>query len=221
ACRVISGRAKGVIAGTQVSAVRRSQVEGDTFVANVLGGGTFSLCVPEGHYGVRLRGPVVSFVSPVNLSGTSASVSRTEVDLEGFEAKQIEQPPREVQHVRADLEQLVADILQKDARVIGLGEATHGTAELVSSRSTLTFELIRRGDMRLVLFEFDAILGTAIDDYVMGGDVDLEKAVASLGFWITDTYELLRFFQDLRAHNATTSNKVHVWGVDVQNTEPP
>ncbi|HEY5949158.1 MAG TPA: erythromycin esterase family protein, partial [Kofleriaceae bacterium] len=179
--------------------------------------GTFSACLPDGHYSAMLRGPVVSLYSFVDLT---ASGSTTNVEIDGLAATQVEQPPPEVVQVPADLEGLVGDILARDARLIGLGEATHGTAELTTSRGTLTFELIRRAKVRLVMFEVDAILATAVDDYVMGGDVDLGKAVANLGFWITDTYELLRFFEDLRAYNATTRDKVHVWGVDVQYTQP-
>lgn len=220
-CRFLTGRAKGGVAGTQISLGRKSRFTGDVFLGPVRTDGSFSLCLPEGHYSADLRGPVLSVLAGLDLSATAAASTTTSFEIEGFAADVIKQPPREVPHVSAELDGLVADILRSDARVIGLGEATHGTAELVSARATLTFELIRRADVRLILFEFDAILATAIDDYVMGGDVDLGKAVAGLGFWITDTYELLRFFQDLRAYNATARNKVHVWGVDLQNTKPP
>lgn len=217
-CRALTGRAKGSLAGTQVSLVRKSKFTGDIFVAPVRDDGTFSLCLPDGYYRAELRGPVVSLPVGVDLGSTTGPVT---IEIDGFATTTIRQPPRESTRVPAQLDGLVADILRRDARVIGLGEATHGTAELATTRAALTFELIRRADVRLVLFEFDAILATAVDDYVMGGDVDLAKAVADLGFWISDTYEFLHFFQDLRAYNATTRNKVHVWGIDVQNTKPP
>lgn len=44
---------------------------------------------------------------------------------------------------------------------------------------------------------------------------------AGLGFWITDTYEFLHFLDELRTYNATAHDKVHLWGVDVQNTQLP
>lgn len=217
-CRSVRGHAKGAGAGTQITLTRISKSTGDVFIGNVSEDGAFALCLPEGQYRVVLRGAVVSLVAGLSLAGDAAET--TTFEIEGFAADRIKQAPQMTEHVPADLDGLVAEIVRRDARVIGLGEATHGTAELVSSRGTLTFELIRRADLRLVLFEFDAVLATALDDYVMGGDVDLQKAVAALGFWITDTYEFLRFFEDLRNHNATARNKVRVWGVDVQKTQP-
>jgi len=219
-CRLLTGRAKGAVAGTQISLARKSRFTGDVFLGPVRADGSFSLCLPAGYYSAELRGSAVSVPTLLDLSSEPAS-KPTSVEIEGFAANAIEQPPSDDTQVSADLDGLVADILRRDARVIGLGEATHGTAEMATARATLTFELIRRADVQLLLFEFDAILAQPIDDYVTGGKVDLEKAVAGLGFWITDTYEVLHFFQDLRAYNATARKKVHVWGVDLQDTKPP
>jgi erythromycin esterase len=218
-CRPASGRAKGSVPGTRISLARKSRFTGDEFVGPVSADGSFTLCLPDGYYSAELTGAAVSAVAILDHSGKSAA--STSFEIQGFASDLIKQPPRDVARVSAELDGLLADIVRSDARVIGLGEATHGTAELVTSRTTLTFELIRRADVRLVLFELDAILATAIDDYVMGGDGDLGKAVAELGFWISDTHELLRFFEDLRTYNATARNKVHVWGIDAQNTKPP
>jgi erythromycin esterase-like protein len=102
-----------------------------------------------------------------------------------------------------------------------MGEATHGTAEFVYSRGELTFALMKRADVRLLLFEVDAIAAISLDDYVTGGDVDIAKAVSALGFWVTDTYEFLRFLTVVRDFNSTAIEKVHVWGVDLQDTKLP
>lgn len=221
-CRAVSGRVKGAKPGTQVSLVRISQLAGDVFLGNLRDDGTFSLCLPEGQYAGELRGSTLAPLFGVSLAGHAASApGGVHVDIDGIAADVVKQPPREVVRVGATMDGLVADILARNARVVGLGEATHGTAELTTSRAELTLELIRRADVRLVLFELDAVVSSAIDDYVMGRDVDLPKAVAALGFWITDTYELLSFFEQLRAYNATARHKVHVSGVDVQNTEHP
>lgn len=215
-CTVVSGRVKGASAARRINAVRISKFNGDTFFGHIGSDGHFALCVPEAHYTIQLDGPFLSL--PVDADVASNPVA---VEVVGIAASEVKQPPREVSPLTANLDGLVADILRSDARVIGMGEATHGTAEFVSSRAALTFELIRRAELELILFEFDAVLSTAIDDYVMGGAIDLPKAVAALGFWITDTYELLGFFRELRAYNATARRKVHVWGVDVQDHKPP
>jgi erythromycin esterase len=117
---------------------------------------------------------------------------------------------------------LVSDILRAQPLLIGLGEATHGSAEFVTMRSKLTFELARRAQLQLVLLENDAIAAASLERYVNGEDVDLAQAVAALGFWTTDTYEFLQFMRDIRAYNeANPRTKIHVWGIDAQNTERP
>jgi erythromycin esterase-like protein len=61
------------------------------------------------------------------------------------------------------------------------------------------------------------------DDFIQGGKVDLDKALPALGFWITDTAELRKFLVELRTLNQRLAgnDKIHLWGVDVQNTTPP
>jgi erythromycin esterase len=218
-CRALAGRVKDSISGTRVEAVRKSKSNGDIFVADVRGDGSFALCLPDAHYRVNLRAPMVSFSRPVEIG--AAAEPATSLELSGYADSVIKQPPTEIAPIRSDIGAIVADIVARDARMIGLGEATHGNAELQSTRGALTFELIRRAGLRLVMFEVDAIAAMKLDDYVTGGNVDLAQAVAGLRFWITDTYELHRFLEALRTHNATAREKVRVWGIDVQNTQLP
>lgn len=220
ACRVLSGQAMRSAPGTQVRLARKSRFTGDEFVSPVRDDGSFTFCLPDGYYSAQLQGTTVSPVVLVEHGAKSAN-DAPKLEIPGFSAASIKQPPLEIPHLSGGLDGLVADILRSDARVIGLGEATHGTAELVTARRALTLELVRRADVRLVLFEFDAILSSAIDEYVMGGNGDLAKAVAELGFWVSDTHELLRFFEELRTYNATARHKVRVGGIDAQNTKPP
>lgn len=220
-CRAIEGSTTPNGPGIRVNLARKSPFTGDVFVSNARGSGSFKLCLPEAYYSTFLSGTAVSRVRDVNLSTPATSHASMRLAMDGFTTKAVEQAPQSSAQVLADVDGLVADIVAKDARLIGLGEATHGTAEFVSTRGALTLDLIRRAGVRLVMFEFDAVIAAALDDYVIGLDVDLGKAVAALGFWISDTEEFLRFLRDLRAHNATIHDKVRVWGVDLQNTEAP
>lgn len=218
-CRSLNGHVKASVAGTRVAAGRKSRDNGDIFVADVKKDGTFRLCLPDGYYDVELRGSMLSFVRPTEL--TASTSSAPPLEMVGIPVRVVQEAPLGLPAVTTSIDTVVSDVLASDARLIGLGEATHGTAELTTTRSALTFELIRRAGLRLVMVEIDAIAATAIDDYVTGANVDIEKAVVDLGFWITDTREFLQFLNDLRAYNATATDKVRVWGIDVQNTENP
>lgn len=213
-CHRVSGKAPKVD-GARVLLMRMSESIGDTFVAEVAEDGTFEACLPAGSYGVSLGGSVLSVAVGLAVPAEKPLI------LSGVPKDVVEQAPRTVAPVVSTLEAIVSDIVARDARIIGLGEATHGTAELVSARAALTLELVRHAELRLVLFEGDAMLGAALDEYVTGGSVDIGAAVAALGFWITDTVEFLQFLKSLRDYNSTVSDKVRVWGVDIQNTHAP
>jgi erythromycin esterase len=215
-CNQLLGQVKGNASSSHMEVERLSSATGDTFIGALDRIGSFQLCLPDGQYEARLAGRALSRTVKVDLTGPSS------LQLESFAAGSVRQPPQSKAEVHAGIDALLEDIIANKAMIIGLGEATHGTAEFYTSRGDLTFELIRRTGVRLLLFEFDAIASVELDRYVNGDEVDVAKAVADLGFWTTDTYEFRRFLEQLRQYNrATATDKVHIWGIDVQNTTFP
>jgi erythromycin esterase len=214
-CHPLTGKVDGHATSTRVHLERQSYSQGDTFVAPVREDGSFAFCLSEGQYRLFLTGDALSVSTKLELPTT------TRLRVRGTPSSEIKLPPAKLAQVPGGLDVLVADIVASDPRIVGLGEATHGTAEFFTARGALSMELIRQANVRLLLFEFDAIAGAALDDYVNGADIDPAKAVADLSFWTTDTHEFLQFLAELRQHNAMTSDKVHIWGVDVQNTTHP
>lgn len=217
ACQAITGRAPSAHSSgkAQAALLRRSKFTGDTFMAPVHEDDSFQLCVPDGSYKAFLTGDVLSLFEDVEVAGS------TSVELRAYSAGSIRHKPDASEKIVGDLNSLVDDIARSNPRIIGIGEGTHGTAEFYTARGALTFELIRRADMRMLFLEIDAIAATALDDYVNGGDIDLEKAVKELGFWITNVEEFLAFLNRLREYNVAAKDKVHLWGIDVQNTILP
>jgi protein-L-isoaspartate(D-aspartate) O-methyltransferase len=92
-----------------------------------------------------------------------------------------------------------------DARVVLLGEATHGTSEFYRMRARITQELIARRGFQFVAVEADWPDAARIDDYVLGG-----PRRSSLEFtpferfptWMWRNEEVLSFVEWLRACNA-------------------
>lgn len=214
-CLPINGEVRGSFASGRISFILKSQFTGDTFVTPVRKDGSFAACLPPATYLASLTGRSLSLVKEFTLPET------TNLIIEGFSDEVVRRSPAKAERINTSLQVLVDDIVTRRPAIIGLGEATHGTAEFVTARAALTFELVRTMDARLLLFEFDAIAGVALDDYVNGADVDLAKAVIDLGFWITNTVEFLDFLRQVRHHNQNSSAKLHIWGVDVQNTDRP
>jgi erythromycin esterase len=116
----------------------------------------------------------------------------------------------------ADLAPL--DAMVADARVIGMGEGTHGTRELVQLRARMLRRLVRTAGVRALAVEATLAEGIALDRYVRGGAGDPRVLLSRLYFWVTNTQEMLDVVQWLRAHNAgrPAAEQVGFVGVDVQ-----
>jgi protein-L-isoaspartate(D-aspartate) O-methyltransferase len=115
---------------------------------------------------------------------------------------------REVAEPIVDIETAPIDALLDriaDARVVLLGEATHGTSEFYRMRARITRELIMHRGFQFVAVEADWPDAARIDDYVLGG-----RPRSSLQFtpfarfptWMWRNEEVERFTEWLRLHNA-------------------
>lgn len=102
-------------------------------------------------------------------------------------------------------------------RVVGLGEATHGSAEFFLLRWRVTEFLIKELGFTTLAIEASAAAALAVDDYVRTGVGDARTALAGLGFWTLDTAEMLTVIERLREHNRTAARPVRFAGVDPQH----
>ena len=103
----------------------------------------------------------------------------------------------------ADLDGLLARI--GDARVVLLGEATHGTSEFYRMRERITRELIDKKDFRFVAIEGDWPDAARIDHYVRHLEYPPSEWTAFARFptWMWRNNEVRAFVDWLRAHNAS------------------
>ncbi|MEV4568125.1 erythromycin esterase family protein [Nonomuraea sp. NPDC049419] len=104
------------------------------------------------------------------------------------------------------------------ARVVGVGEATHGNKEFVQVRKLIIQKLVREHGFRTVALEADFGGTAAAADYVMGGRGSAEDAAKALGFDIYRTRETADLLKWLHDHNETAADrdKVHLYGFDLQ-----
>lgn len=117
-----------------------------------------------------------------------------------------------------DLEPVVDRLA--DARVIGLGEATHGTHEFVRLKHRILRALVEDCDLRLVALEATLPESLALNEYVRHGDGTAERALAATRFWIHATEETRDLIEWLRTfnHGRPATDRVAVHGVDAQWT---
>ncbi|HEY8563866.1 MAG TPA: erythromycin esterase family protein [Beijerinckiaceae bacterium] len=105
-----------------------------------------------------------------------------------------------------------------EARVVLLGEATHGTAEFYDARAAITQRLIERHGFTIVAVEADWPDAGHIDAYVRdGADDPFAHAFRRFPTWMWRNAQVKAFAEWLRAHNASrpAGERVSFRGLDV------
>lgn len=116
----------------------------------------------------------------------------------------------------ADLEPLGSRMA--GARVVGLGEASHGTRELGRLKHRLLAHLIERRGFTLLALEADPVAAQALDAFIREGRPDLRQAVERLGFWTGPEATFMELGAWLRAYNLDPRHprKVRIHGIDLR-----
>ncbi|MFK4146499.1 erythromycin esterase family protein [Streptomyces sp. NPDC004065] len=109
-----------------------------------------------------------------------------------------------------------------DVQVLGMGEATHGTAEFFRLKHRLLRFLVEEMGCTALAMEAGASAARAVDDHVVHGTGDAADALAGLGFWTWRTREMLDVVEWLREHNRTVppERAVRFAGIDPQRCGP-
>lgn len=105
------------------------------------------------------------------------------------------------------------------ARVLALGEATHGNAEYQQMRTLLVSKAAGHG-FHTVVVEEDYGLTREVDAFVQGGPGTATEAAQRFGFRINKTREVAEWLQWMRDHNASVpvAARIHLVGMDAQRT---
>ena len=104
------------------------------------------------------------------------------------------------------------------ARLVALGEATHGTREFFQLKHRMLEFLV--SEMGFTVFGIEATMPEAFDvnEFVLTGKGDPARALAGLYFWTWDTEEVLEMIRWMRNYNADPHHqkKVKFYGFDAQ-----
>src|SRR3954466_8250118 len=106
-----------------------------------------------------------------------------------------------------------------DARVVLLGEATHGTSEFYRARAAISRQLIEKHGFRIVAVEADWPDAARIDRYVrhLSPEPSREQAFARFPTWMWRNQEVREFVDWLREYNEPRQpdERVEFRGLDV------
>lgn len=114
----------------------------------------------------------------------------------------------------ADMQALKAVI--GNARIVSLGEATHGTREFFQLKHRMLEFLAT--EMGFTIFSIEANMPEAyrLNDYVLNGTGDPAELLRGMYFWTWNTEEVLDMIKWMRAFNASGRGRVQFTGFDMQ-----
>ena len=120
----------------------------------------------------------------------------------------------EAGHGFADLQRLKPVI--GNARIVSLGEATHGSREFFQLKHRMLEFLAT--EMGFTIFTIEANMPEAyrLNDYVLNGTGDPAQLLRGMYFWTWDTEEVLDMIRWMRTFNQSGKGRVEFTGFDMQ-----
>jgi erythromycin esterase len=114
----------------------------------------------------------------------------------------------------SDLEHL--DSLFTSAKVIGVGESTHGSSEFTVFRHRMFKYLVEKKGFTIFFLEADVSACKRVNRYINGAEDDGKEALLEIKLWPWLTQEMLDLVNWMKEHNKTAEKKVQFVGCDMQ-----
>jgi erythromycin esterase len=166
-----------------------------------------------GRYDIKIEELLTApeYSNRLSAERTAADATRTWVAANAIPLKTVG-----AGHGFADMQPLKKFI--GSAKVVALGEATHGTREFFQMKHRFLEFLVTQ--MGFNIFGIEATMPESFDinEYVLTGEGDPSKALAGIYFWTWDTQEVLELIEWMRRYNADPlhKRKVKFYGFDMQ-----
>ncbi len=94
-----------------------------------------------------------------------------------------------------------------DARIVALGEATHGTREFFQLKHRLLEYLVKEKGFTVFAIEANWPESLAVDRYIKTGEGDPRAALSGMYFWTWNTEEVLEMIEWMRAWNKSRGER--------------
>ena len=111
----------------------------------------------------------------------------------------------------------VLDQYLTTARIIGMGESTHGTREFFEMRHRIFKYLVLQHGYTTFFLEADYSNCLRVDRYIKGAEDDIKKVTSSLALWPWITEEVAALIDWMRDYNLNKKGEtLHFVGCDMQ-----
>lgn len=149
--------------------------------------------------------------------------SDTSADARLHSIREYLHPIRAIEPAAAGVADDFADLMPLkamigEARIVGLGEGTHGTREFTTLRHRIARFLATECGFDVIAIEGNFAEGERLFELVRGAPGSLTDATRDLAFWCWTTRELEAVFEDARGLSAATptATRLDVVGIDMQ-----
>lgn len=106
-----------------------------------------------------------------------------------------------------------------DARIVSLGECTHGSSEIFSMKHRMLEYLVKEKGFTIFSIEANMPEAYALNEYIIEGKGDARKLLAGMYFWTWYTQEVLDMIEWMKKYNETARSKISFTGFDMQYPE--
>ena len=103
-----------------------------------------------------------------------------------------------------------------DARLVALGEATHGTREFFQLKHRMVEFLASQKGFTIFSIEANMPEAYRLNDFVLKGEGDPRQLIKGMYFWALDTEEFLNMILWMREFNRQGKGRIEFTGFDMQ-----
>ncbi len=164
---------------------------------------------------IRPLAVLLSIVCPTSkLYGQALNTPKPTAQVEWIRANAVPLTTVEAGHGFDDMMRIKSIV--GDARVVALGEATHGTREFFQLKHRMIEFLATQ--MGFTIFTIEANMPEAyrLNDYVLHGNGDPKELLRGMYFWTWQTEEVLAMVEWMREYNRSGKGHIEFTGFDMQ-----
>ncbi len=103
-----------------------------------------------------------------------------------------------------------------DARIVALGEAAHCNGSFSRAKHRMVEFLVKEMDFTVFAIEAPFPGALELNDYILTGEGDPERALGALVYAAWNTEEILAMIKWMRQYNSTHEKKIKFYGFDVR-----